>query len=68
MALIDVNMVSGFEPIIHQLDVDLQSDRVAYTQYEFDDGLLSFYFDEVSLELFIVKLDHQSNVSIYLAI
>lgn len=47
MALIDVNMVSGFEPATHLLDEAIQTDLAAYTQYEFDDGVLSFYFDEV---------------------
>lgn len=48
MGLIDVNMVSGFEPIIHELETAAQSDNVAYTQYEYDDGVLSFYFNEVN--------------------
>ena len=48
MVLIDVAMVSGFEPIIFELDILTQSTSNSISQYEFEDGILSFYFDEVS--------------------
>jgi len=41
MALIDVNMVSGFEPIIDELEMKSQMSTI--------DGVLSFYFDEVKI-------------------
>ena len=52
MALIDVNMISGFEPIIGELEMKSQVSTVAYTQFEFIDGVLSFYFDEVRRKIF----------------
>ena len=47
MALIDINMVSGFEPIINELEMQQQMTDVSYTQFEFIDGVLSFYFNDV---------------------
>ena len=48
MALIDVTMVSGFEPILHELDMKLQSNSAEFLYYEFDEGKLTFYFEKVS--------------------
>ena len=48
MALIDVTMVSGFEPILHELDMKLQSNSAEFSYYEFDEGKLTFYFEKVS--------------------
>ncbi|XP_066921586.1 alpha-2-macroglobulin-like isoform X2 [Clytia hemisphaerica] len=48
MALIDINMVSGFEPIINELEMQQQMTDVSYTQFEFIDGVLSFYFNDFS--------------------
>ena len=48
MALIDVTMVSGFEPIVHELDMKLQSNSVEFSYYEFDEGKLTFYFEKVN--------------------
>ena len=54
MALIDVTMVSGFEPITHELDMALQSANTVFSYYEFQDGVLSFYFDDVSLSCLLI--------------
>ena len=50
MALIDVTMVSGFEPILHELDIKLQSRTAEFSYYEFNNGKLSFYYDKVSMD------------------
>ena len=50
MALTDVTMVSGFEPILHELDMKLQSRTAEFSYYEFNDGKLSFYYDKVSMD------------------
>ncbi|XP_057303118.1 alpha-1-macroglobulin-like [Hydractinia symbiolongicarpus] len=47
MALIDVNMVSGFEPIVSELDMIMQSTSAPFSYFEFNDGVLSFYFDDL---------------------
>ncbi|XP_057308905.1 pregnancy zone protein-like [Hydractinia symbiolongicarpus] len=47
MALIDINMVSGFEPIVSELDMIMQSTSAPFSNYEFIDGVLSFYFDDL---------------------
>ncbi|XP_057308923.1 pregnancy zone protein-like isoform X2 [Hydractinia symbiolongicarpus] len=47
MALIDVNMVSGFEPIVSELDMIMQSTSAPFSYYEFIDGVLSIYFDDL---------------------
>ena len=49
MALVQVHMVSGFEPDTTELDILSQSPIVSFTQYEFEDGVLTFYFDDVSI-------------------
>ena len=50
MALIDVDMVSGFEPVIEELEMqqEMLAHLTPYTQFEFIDGVLSFYFNDVS--------------------
>ena len=49
MALIDVTMVSGFEPIIREIEMRQEMTDTSYTQFEFIEGVLSFYFNEVSV-------------------
>jgi len=39
-------MVSGFEPILFDLDLLMQSTESVFSMYEFEDGVLTFYFDE----------------------
>ena len=57
MGLIDITMVSGFEPLIHELDIAMQNGNTPYAQYEFLDGVLSFYFDKVTnVVQFFLKL------------
>ena len=51
MALIDVAMVSGFEPIISELEMRQEMTETSYTQFEFIEGVLSFYFNEVGVLL-----------------
>ena len=47
MAVIEVNMVSGFQPMEKDRET---KPRVAYNEVEYkDDGVLSFYFDEVKI-------------------
>ena len=48
MALIDITMVSGFEPVLHELDMKLQSNPAEFSYYEFEEGRLTFYFEKVS--------------------
>ena len=48
MALIDITMVSGFEPILHELDMTLQSNPAEFSYYELEEGRLTFYFEKVS--------------------
>jgi len=50
MALIDVAMVSGFEPIIRELEMRQEMTDTSYTQFEFIEGVLSFYFNDFSKE------------------
>lgn len=58
MALIDVNMVSGFIPIVAELDVVMQSSSASFSFYEFIDGVLSFYFNEVSINKTVSLIFH----------
>ena len=51
MALIDVDMVSGFEPDIEELEMQQKMfpHLTPYTRPDFVGNVLSFYFDDVSL-------------------
>lgn len=48
MVLIEVTMVSGFEPKRHELDTKLRTNAAEFLYYEFDEGKLTFYFEKVS--------------------
>ena len=61
MALIDVTMVSGFEPIVHELDTKLQSNSAEFSYYEFDEGRLTFYFEKVNTKYLLAHVPGISN-------
>ena len=61
MALIDVTMVSGFEPIVHELDTKLQSNSVEFSYHEFDEGKLTFYFEKVNTKYLRAHVPGRSN-------
>ena len=56
-------MVSGFEPIIREIEMQQEMMETPYTQFEFIEGVLSFYFNDVSFSLRKYDLQIKNNIN-----
>ena len=54
-------MVSGFEPIVREIEMQQEMMETPYTQFEFIEGVLSFYFNDVGFSLRKYDLEIKNN-------